>query len=183
MQDFVAIDFETANGRRSSVCSVGIVIVRGGVIVDRFYSLIQPSPKLLYILDYWGPRTHPSGYWRTTDIPGSVGAGCRQNKRPAACSTQPSLWWELLEGSIWGVWYGISRLRISLHPCRLPSLSWHTEPSATFVGSCLWLRYGKPPSCALWCRGLCCYSVEITLIIRLNKSDIIWDKTNLLQLD
>ena len=35
MQDFVAIDFETANGRRSSVCSVGIVIVRGGEIVDK----------------------------------------------------------------------------------------------------------------------------------------------------
>ena len=44
MQDFVAIDFETANGRRSSVCSVGIVIVRGGEIVDKFYSLIQPAP-------------------------------------------------------------------------------------------------------------------------------------------
>ena len=28
MQDFVAIDFETANWQRSSVCSVGIVIVR-----------------------------------------------------------------------------------------------------------------------------------------------------------
>ncbi|MDE6535074.1 MAG: 3'-5' exonuclease [Muribaculaceae bacterium] len=45
MKDFVAIDFETANGRRSSVCSVGIVIVRDGRIVDRFYSLIQPSPN------------------------------------------------------------------------------------------------------------------------------------------
>ena len=32
MQDFVAIDFETANGRRSSVCSVGIV-VRGPTII------------------------------------------------------------------------------------------------------------------------------------------------------
>lgn len=30
MHDFAAIDFETANGRRSSVCSVGIVVVRGG---------------------------------------------------------------------------------------------------------------------------------------------------------
>ena len=28
MQDFVAIDFETANSERSSVCSVGIVVVR-----------------------------------------------------------------------------------------------------------------------------------------------------------
>lgn len=45
MRDFAAIDFETANSRRSSVCSVGIVIVRGGEIVDRFYSLIQPSPN------------------------------------------------------------------------------------------------------------------------------------------
>jgi len=45
MQDFAAIDFETANWSRSSVCSVGIVIVRGGEIVDRFYSLIQPAPN------------------------------------------------------------------------------------------------------------------------------------------
>lgn len=36
MQDFSAIDFETANGRRSGVCNIGVVIVRGGKIVDRF---------------------------------------------------------------------------------------------------------------------------------------------------
>ncbi len=45
MQDFAAIDFETANERRSSICSVGLVIVRGGKIVDKFYSLIHPSPN------------------------------------------------------------------------------------------------------------------------------------------
>lgn len=45
MKDFVAIDFETANGRRSSVCSVGIVVVRNGEIVDKFYSLIRPTPN------------------------------------------------------------------------------------------------------------------------------------------
>ena len=45
MQNFAAIDFETANNERSSVCSVGIVIVRGGEIVDSFYSLIQPEPN------------------------------------------------------------------------------------------------------------------------------------------
>ena len=43
--NFAAIDFETANGRRSSVCSVGIVIVRNGEITDRFYSLIRPYPN------------------------------------------------------------------------------------------------------------------------------------------
>jgi DNA polymerase-3 subunit epsilon len=45
MQDFAAIDFETANFSRSSVCSVGVVIVREGAIQDTFYSLIQPEPN------------------------------------------------------------------------------------------------------------------------------------------
>lgn len=45
MTDFAAIDFETANEQRSSVCSIGVVIVRGGEIVDRFYSLIHPEPE------------------------------------------------------------------------------------------------------------------------------------------
>ena len=34
MRDFAAIDFETANNERTSVCSVGVVIVRDGEIVD-----------------------------------------------------------------------------------------------------------------------------------------------------
>lgn len=45
MKDFVAIDFETANSERTSVCSVGIVIYRNGVKVDEFYSLIKPEPE------------------------------------------------------------------------------------------------------------------------------------------
>lgn len=44
MKDFAAIDFETANARRSSVCSVGVVIVREGEVTDKFYSLIRPVP-------------------------------------------------------------------------------------------------------------------------------------------
>ena len=36
MRDFAAIDFETANNERTSVCSVGVVIVRDGEIVDTF---------------------------------------------------------------------------------------------------------------------------------------------------
>ena len=43
--DFAAIDFETANGARTSVCSVGVVVVRRGEITQRFYSLIQPEPN------------------------------------------------------------------------------------------------------------------------------------------
>ncbi|MDE6279057.1 MAG: 3'-5' exonuclease [Paramuribaculum sp.] len=55
MQDFAAIDFETANGCRTSVCSVGIVVVRGGKIVDKFYSLIQPTPNFY---TYWTTNVH-----------------------------------------------------------------------------------------------------------------------------
>ena len=45
MRDFAAIDFETANFERCSVCSVGVVIVRNGEIDDTFYSLIHPEPN------------------------------------------------------------------------------------------------------------------------------------------
>jgi DNA polymerase III subunit epsilon len=45
VNDFAAIDFETANYNPSSVCSVGIVIVRNGKIYNTFYSLIQPEPN------------------------------------------------------------------------------------------------------------------------------------------
>ncbi|MGO1570736.1 MAG: 3'-5' exonuclease [Canibacter sp.] len=40
--DFTAIDFETANGHASSACSVGLVKVRDGRIVERASWLIQP---------------------------------------------------------------------------------------------------------------------------------------------
>lgn len=45
MNHFAAIDFETANFHRSSVCSVGVVVVRDGVVAERFYSLICPEPN------------------------------------------------------------------------------------------------------------------------------------------
>ena len=34
MDNFIAIDVETANGSRSSICSIGAVKVRDGVVVD-----------------------------------------------------------------------------------------------------------------------------------------------------
>ena len=55
MRDFAAIDFETANYDRSSVCSVGVVIVRDGEIMDKFYSLIQPEPNYY---NYWCTQVH-----------------------------------------------------------------------------------------------------------------------------
>ena len=55
MENFAAIDFETANNERTSVCSVGVVIVRDGKIVDTFYSLIQPEPNYY---NYWCTQVH-----------------------------------------------------------------------------------------------------------------------------
>ena len=55
MKDFAAIDFETANNERSSVCSVGVVIVRNGENVDSFYSLIQPEPNYY---NFWCSQVH-----------------------------------------------------------------------------------------------------------------------------
>ncbi len=55
MDNFAAIDFETANNERSSACSIGVVIVREGEIVDEYYSLIHPEPD--YYL-YWNTRVH-----------------------------------------------------------------------------------------------------------------------------
>jgi DNA polymerase III subunit epsilon len=43
MSSFVGIDFETANAKRISPCSVGLVKVVDNVIVDAFYSLIDPE--------------------------------------------------------------------------------------------------------------------------------------------
>lgn len=46
--DFVAIDFETANSKRASVCAVGLVDVRGGRIVDEYYTLVNPHDDFDY---------------------------------------------------------------------------------------------------------------------------------------
>lgn len=46
--DFIAIDFETANSLRSSVCSVGIVQVKKGKIYKEIHSLINPLSEFHY---------------------------------------------------------------------------------------------------------------------------------------
>lgn len=40
--DFVAIDFETANEKRSSPCSLGITVIRGNQVMEEKYWLIRP---------------------------------------------------------------------------------------------------------------------------------------------
>ncbi len=55
MKNFAAIDFETANSYPQSVCSVGLVVVKNGEVVDKFYELIRPAPNFY---SYWNTRIH-----------------------------------------------------------------------------------------------------------------------------
>ena len=66
MTDFAAIDFETANEYRCSVCSVGVVIVRNGRIADTFYSLIHPEPEYY---KWFCQQVHGLGPDDTEDAP------------------------------------------------------------------------------------------------------------------
>lgn len=66
MRDFAAIDFETANGQRTSVCSVGVVVVRGGEVVDTVYRLIRPRPNFY---SRFTTAIHGLTYHDTVDAP------------------------------------------------------------------------------------------------------------------
>ena len=52
MTKIVAIDFETANNKMASVCSVGIAVMEDGVIIDHYYSLIKPEENVSYFSPY-----------------------------------------------------------------------------------------------------------------------------------
>lgn len=55
LPDFVAIDFEAANAATTSVCSMGVVIVRDREIVEEFYSLVKPVPNYY---DFYTSKIH-----------------------------------------------------------------------------------------------------------------------------
>lgn len=66
MTTFAAIDFETANQNPASVCSVGLVFVENGVVVDKFYSLIKPVPNTY---SYWNTKVHGLTFTDTENAP------------------------------------------------------------------------------------------------------------------
>ncbi|GMA25620.1 DNA polymerase III subunit epsilon [Luteimicrobium album] len=57
MLDYTAIDFETANSYRGSPCSVGLVKVRDGQVVDTRQWLIRP-PEAVDFFDGWNIAIH-----------------------------------------------------------------------------------------------------------------------------
>jgi DNA polymerase-3 subunit epsilon len=50
--DFVALDFETANEKRASVCAVGLVLFKDGKAVDELTWLVSPPEHLRYFNPY-----------------------------------------------------------------------------------------------------------------------------------
>ena len=53
--NFTAIDFETANSKRSSACAIGIMVVKNGKIVKEITKLIKPTPDYF---DYYNVQVH-----------------------------------------------------------------------------------------------------------------------------
>ena len=64
--NFTAIDFETAIGKRWSICQVGLVKVEGGQIVESLSSLVQP-PNNEY--SKWNTLVHGISAEDTIDAP------------------------------------------------------------------------------------------------------------------
>ena len=56
MKNFTAIDFETANGARNSICQVGLVKVQNGIIANEVNLLVQPPDNY-----YWKQFTDIHG--------------------------------------------------------------------------------------------------------------------------
>ena len=48
--DFIALDFETANSSRASVCQIGLCVVKDNVITDTYSWLVKPEDN--YYLDF-----------------------------------------------------------------------------------------------------------------------------------
>ncbi|WP_158864967.1 exonuclease domain-containing protein [Leifsonia sp. AG29] len=67
--DFTAIDFETANSSAASACSVGLIKVRDGKVVDRAGWLIQPPPGHDQFQE-WNVRIHGI---QPQDVVGAMG--------------------------------------------------------------------------------------------------------------
>lgn len=67
MDNFVAIDVETANREPSSICAIGAVKVVDGAIADRFYSLVKPEPE--YYVRYFTEHVHGISPEMTEEAP------------------------------------------------------------------------------------------------------------------
>ena len=65
--NFIAIDFETATGKRASICEAGICVVRNGKIAGTRSWLVRPQGNLY---SYWNMQIHGIRPNDTANAPG-----------------------------------------------------------------------------------------------------------------
>ena len=53
--DFIAIDFETATGKRASICEAGICVVKDGKVIETKSWLVRPEDNAY---SYWNIQIH-----------------------------------------------------------------------------------------------------------------------------
>ena len=53
--NFIAIDFETATGKRASICEAGICVVKDGKVVETKSWLVRPEDNAY---SYWNIQIH-----------------------------------------------------------------------------------------------------------------------------
>lgn len=156
MKDFAAIDFETANGKRTSVCSVGVVVVRGGEVVDTFYRLIRPRPNFY---SHFTTAIHGLRYEDTADAPDFASVWREIEPRieglPLVAHNSPfdegclRAVFELY-GMPWPGYTFYCTCRASRRTLRQPP----AQPTAAHRLRRLRLRTRKPPPRAGRCRGV-----------------------------
>ncbi|HSY61939.1 MAG TPA: exonuclease domain-containing protein, partial [Cytophaga sp.] len=64
--NFTALDFETANAHKTSICAVGMAIVENGKVVKTISKLIKPIPDFY---SYWNMQIHGITPDMTSDAP------------------------------------------------------------------------------------------------------------------
>lgn len=67
MDNFVAIDVETANNYPTSICAIGAVKVLDGFIADRYYQLVCPEPDFYF--RYYTESVHGISQTDTEGMP------------------------------------------------------------------------------------------------------------------
>ncbi len=118
---FTAIDFETAQGYRWSICQVGLVRVENGLVTNKLDMLVQPPDNY-----YWKQfvEIHGIDWEKTKDAPTF------------------DLVWPMIEPFITGQ-HVVAHNSAFDFTCIKQTLNWYGIEMPGFTGHCTYKIYGK----------------------------------------
>lgn len=119
---FTAIDFETAHGKRWSICQVGLVRVENSIITDQLSILVQPPNNF-----YWD---------RFIDIHGI------DSEKTASAPTFNKIWHQIepfIKGQNVVAHNGFS----FDFPCLNQTLEYYNLPTPNYTGHCTYRLFGE----------------------------------------